>query len=109
MINSSLLRKGPCVYIITSNSLHNYYKLGSSLNITQRIKSYHTPLPGKVYVKHIQYFSDKKSMILAEKLLQYSLGEYRDSPNKEWFNTNNPVILVNKLTKISSFVNTIKT
>lgn len=105
MLNSTQLLKGPCVYIITSNSLKNYYKLGSSTNIIQRLKSYHTHTPGQVYVEHVQYFYDKKAMILAEKLLHYSLDKNREYSNKEWFKIDSLSIPVEKLNKISVFIN----
>lgn len=99
------LVRGPSVYIITSEALNNLYKIGFSMNIETRLKSYHTSIPGDIRVEHIQYFRNPTAMRLAEKLLHYALNSYRPKDNKEWFQTDDVSIFVTKLDNVADFVN----
>jgi hypothetical protein len=107
IVSSKYLFKKPMVYIITSDTLSNLYKIGFTTNIHNRIKSFNTSIPGNVQIKYLQYYPDEQSMKIAEKLMHYSLSDIRYSQNKEWFKTDNFEKLKDKLDSITIFLKNI--
>lgn len=99
------LVRAPSVYIITSDAIQNLYKIGFSTDINNRIKSYHTSIPGKIRVVHIQYFKDITGMKIAKNLMHYSLASYRPMDNKEWFETKYTSYFITELNKIADIIN----
>ena len=101
-----LLEK-PAVYIVTSDDVQNLYKIGLTKNIMSRMRSYHTSIPGNVQIIQICYFNHLNAMKIAEKLLHFTLSNYREQDNKEWFRTENSELFIKMLKKITRFINSI--
>ena len=101
-----LLEK-PAVYIVTSSDVPNLYKIGLTKNIVSRMRSYHTSIPGNVQIIQICYFNHLNAMKIAEKLLHFTLSNYREQDNKEWFRTENSELFIKMLKKITRFINSI--
>jgi len=77
-----------CVYIMYNNAFKNYgenvYKIGSTKNIEQRLKSFVTCYIENVEIK---YKTEQiKNYVLIEKIVHDKLEKYRINKKREFFN-----------------------
>lgn len=93
------------VYILTCSELTDLYKIGKSSNMINRLKSYHTSLPGDVKILYISELYSKMAMDIVEKSIHSVLHSYRDKINKEWFRTDTPDVFISEIKLISQFFN----
>ena len=71
------------IYIISNSNFPNYYKIGVTKNIKNRLKVYQTGSPYRNY--KIEHYIEHNDIYGAEKLLHDQLYYFALNRKKEWF------------------------
>ncbi len=94
--------KGNCIYILTHKQFDNHYKIGKTKNFDDRYLGYVTAVPDD---HEILFHRNVIEMDIIETLILKAFNSKKvNNPRREWFELDDPDILINAANKVCDFV-----